>query len=460
LVDGAWSESAIDDRIAEAAVGLGDLRGWLGQVERVGGCAPPVYLVGHSTTRDASTGAVLHVFSSESQPCGRLMVACGNRRSSRCEPCAWLHAGDTYQLIVSGLAGGKGVPASVASHPRVFATLTAPSFGAVHRVSPESACRPVRGRRWCAHGVGLGCAARHDDADPLVGSPLCPACYDYEHAVLWNGHATALWDDFAKRLRRRIAASGGVSRSALSDQLRVSFARVAEYQRRGAIHLHAVLRLDGPGGASEPPPSWATVDVLSDAVREAGASALLNASRPDGSGLVLRFGVQLDVKPIRAAVVGEGDLSASAVAGYVAKYVTKGDIAGLVLDARLRSRGHAELAPLDAHGRALVLACWDLGGLPGYEGLLLRSWAHQLGWRGHIATKSRRYSTTYGALRQARTRYQRARFGGLVEEGRETVTVAAWSLDQVGHGSLGEAMLAAGIAEARQNSRELARDAA
>jgi hypothetical protein len=38
-----------------------------------------------------------------------------------------------WQLVYAGLAGGrKGVPEQVAEHPQVFATLTTPSFGAVH----------------------------------------------------------------------------------------------------------------------------------------------------------------------------------------------------------------------------------------------------------------------------------------------------------------------------------------
>jgi hypothetical protein len=41
---------------------------------------------------------------------------------------------DTYQLIKAGLVGGKGVPTTVAGHPAVFATLTAPSFGRSTRV--------------------------------------------------------------------------------------------------------------------------------------------------------------------------------------------------------------------------------------------------------------------------------------------------------------------------------------
>jgi hypothetical protein len=37
------------------------------------------------------------------------------------------YRGDMWQLVYVG----KGVPDSVAEHPQVFATLTAPSFGAV-----------------------------------------------------------------------------------------------------------------------------------------------------------------------------------------------------------------------------------------------------------------------------------------------------------------------------------------
>ena len=96
-----------------------------------------MFLVGQTVTRDRATGEVLHVFSSASQPYGRFAVGCRNRRESVCPPCAFLHHGDTYQVVVSGLAGSKGVPASVGGHPRVFVTLTAPSFGAVHRTAVE-----------------------------------------------------------------------------------------------------------------------------------------------------------------------------------------------------------------------------------------------------------------------------------------------------------------------------------
>jgi hypothetical protein len=437
-------------------------REWLGQMERIGGCAAPVYLVGHTITRDVKTGAVLHVFTSANQPRGRLAVACGNRRASRCSSCAWLHAGDTFQIVASGLAGGKGVPASVRHHPRVFVTLTAPSFGAVHRERSGKPCRP-RGGRKCPHGVAAGCSVRHRDVDPVLGWPLCGQCYDYAGAVLWNAHAGRLWDDFAKRVRWAVASQTGISRSALRAFVRVSFAKVVEFQRRGAVHMHAVVRFDapqGPGTDDIPglPPRFATAAVLESAVRSAAAAALIHTDDPDGAGrLTLRFGSQLDVQPI-AFAGDDGVLTDAMVAGYIAKYVTKGDIPGLVLDSRVASARHIETARLSEHGKTLMRACWALGERPEYADLRLREWAFQLGFRGHIATKSALYSTTYGVLRGTRAQFRREASGGPDWSDEETVTESRWSFLGSGH-SPGEALFAAGIALAVAGRREAARDA-
>lgn len=34
-----------------------------------------------------------------------------------------------------------------------------------------------------------------------------------------------------------------------------------------SIHFHTVMRIDGPDGPGTPPPSWTTVDVLTDSIR-------------------------------------------------------------------------------------------------------------------------------------------------------------------------------------------------
>jgi hypothetical protein len=93
-------------------------------------------------------------FASDPVPDGALMVRCGNRREACCPSCA--HECDMWQLVYTGLAGGrKGVPEQVAEHPQVFASLTAPSFGAVHS-------RPDDGRR-------CRCGRRHDGRLPCAG---------------------------------------------------------------------------------------------------------------------------------------------------------------------------------------------------------------------------------------------------------------------------------------------------
>ena len=50
-----------------------------------------------------------------------------------------------------------------------------------------------------------------------------------------------------------------------------------------------------------------------------------------------------------------------------------------------------------------------LGGDAGYESLHLRRHAHSLGYGGHFLSKSRRYSTTLGALRAARQEWRKNR---------------------------------------------------
>lgn len=449
-----------DDAALIATGSAPEFRAWLTAMERIGGCASPVYLVGHTITRDVGTGEVLHVFSSDSQPRGRLAVACGNRRATRCGPCAWLHAGDTYQLVVSGLAGGKGVPASVSDHPRVFVTLTAPSFGPVHRLSPTAPCRPRRGGGKCVHGASLSCPVRHRDGDALIGTPLCAACYGYDRAVLWNACVGALWDDFAHRVRRFIASAAGIPRSRLCTVMRLSFAKVVEYQRRGSVHLHAVLRLDGADGpgtdeVAGQPPHFATFGLLESAARSAASSALVTVADPGRSGrLALRFGPQVDVQQITAAGSGRS-VTDAVIAGYIAKYVTKGHIPGLLLDTPLPTAGHIESAPLSEHGKTLMRTCWDLGSRAEYAELRLRNWVHQLGFRGHIATKSRLYSTTYTALRNERTAWRQASSGEPDFGDRKVERVSHWAFVNTGH-SPGEALYAAAVALAIQGRREVA----
>ncbi|WP_327325009.1 plasmid replication initiator protein [Streptomyces sp. NBC_01210] len=432
---------------------------WLEQIRSIGGCAHPVYLSGCTITRDAVTGEIIWAYSTGHEPGERLPVRCRNRRASVCAPCSRLHAGDTFHLVRAGLSGGKKVPDAVRNRPRLFVTLTAPSFGPVHRVAEDGGpCRPRRDAPVCEHGRLLGCGLVHSEDDRLAGLPLCADCYDYTSHVLWHTHTGRLWDRFTTAVRRHLASAGGIPRSRLGDDLVVSFAKVAEFQRRAAVHFHAVVRLDGPDGPGTSPPAWATAQLLLDAVRHAAASSFVTPPDSDAYGIErLAWGAQFDARPIRS--FSEGDaLSDEAVAAYVAKYVSKGaaeTAAGL--DYRITSLDDIRAAAVNGHVRALMGTCWRLGGLAELEHLRLRGWAHSLGHRGHILTKSRRYSTTYAALRADRAAHLRTGTGTGTANDPDTITESAWRYVGSGH-TPGAAQLAAGIAEDHAQNREIGRE--
>ena len=242
------------------------------------------------------------------------------------------------------------------SHPRLFVTFTAPSFGPVHSRRAQGLlvypCHPYRQGQRFPHGRRLGCWERHDADDPRLGEPLCPRCYQAGAQVLWNALAGRLWSRTTIYLYRALAQLAGLPEAELRALVRISFAKVAEYQRRGAVHFHAIIRLDaattcGCPACVAPPPAGFTADLLEAAVRRAAATVAVACPMVDeaqGVTLTARWGEQLDVRHITEAG-DEQELSAEQVAGYIAKYATKATEAlGITLDHRL---GEVELEDLD-----------------------------------------------------------------------------------------------------------------
>ncbi|MFI2350888.1 replication initiator [Streptomyces sp. NPDC019443] len=424
------------------------------QLRGLGGCTHPVRLNGHRTEhelnpRTGEIGRVLHHLNSAELPAGHLLVRCNNRRATRCAACAEVYRRDTYQLITAGLRGGKGSPETVAQHPRVFATFTAPGFGPVHN-------RPT-GRRGTVRPCR--CGALHDQDDDVLGVPLDSATYDYEAAVLWNAHAGMLWRRFSIYLRREIAKRAGLTQRDFPKAARVSFAKVAEYQKRGAVHFHAVIRIDGPEGSQSAPPAWATAELLTDAIRAAARHAVVSGPVVDGRPHAFRFGRQLDVRPIRSAdFEGPAELTERAVAAYIAKYATKGaEAATGTLDRPIKFLAELAHARITDHAAQMIRTAWRLGARKDLAELRLRAWAHMLGFRGHFSTKTRRYSTTLGALRNARAEWRRAQaLAALPEEFRSvevdqddetTYVVAHWAFAGIGM-TRGEEWLSASLAPA------------
>ncbi|MEU6450500.1 replication initiator [Streptomyces sp. NPDC046979] len=426
---------------------------WRRNIIRLGGCTNPIHLVGAATVYDTTTGAALLSYGSDVYG-GRLLTACGNRRATVCPACSAVYRADTYQLVRAGLVGGKEVPEAVGGHPQVFATLTAPGFGPVHtrreRDGHVRVCRPRRIEERCPHGNPAACRDRHPADDPRLGEPGCPRCYDYAGAVLWHALAGGLWHRFGLELRREVARRAGLTRSEFGEVARLSYAKVAEYQRRGLIHFHAVIRLDGPDGPGSAPPGWATVPLLMAAVRAVVGRVRLSAP---GAGVVgprvLRFGTQVDVRPVTSygRSPGERPASAGAVAGYIAKYATKGAESVGAVDGRIHHARDMVTLPVRSHVLRMISTCWWLGGLPEFEPLGLRRWAHMLGYGGHFSTKSRRYSTTLTALRQARADHraeQQRTALGLADH--PTVTIGEWRYAGRGY-SPEAALLAASVRE-------------
>jgi hypothetical protein len=437
------------------------------QGEQCGWCAQPIRLFGSSTRVSATTGEVVSEYSTLSSPDGVLLKACGTRRTTRCVACALRYRADARMLVRAGLIGGKGVGEDVVRRPMVFATFTAPSFGAVHRASEpgtKNRCHPGASPR-CSHGRAMTCRVRHQSNDELIGQPLCAECYDYEGAVLWNATCPELWRRTTIAVTRALAAHQGVSVALLRQVARLSFVKVAEFQRRGVVHLHAVIRLDGAEGSTQAPPAALDVATLLSVVRSVATTVA--APVGDDSSRV-RWGRQFDVRALNEVsprdLVGAGSVldvtgGVRRIANYLAKYATKSTDDSGALDRRLSGLDDLEGRHLPAHLRRMAETAWRLGGVEGKE--RLRHWAHSLGFGGHFLTKSRRYSVTFKFLRAERQDWQierqRTRQGQPCDA-NDVVSIGRWAWVGSGWRSVGDAWLASVFQRERDQSRLCARD--
>ena len=458
-----------------------DFARWQAQAARANGCSRPVRLRGSSTTVDSRTGEVVETFDTDALPDAVLYKPCGTRRASVCPACAERYRWDAYHLIRAGMAGGKGVPDTVTTHPAMFLTLTPPSFGTVHRRHDRSGrpgmpharlapCRPRRDRPTCRHGRPAYCGVIHGDGDARTGTPLCLDCYDHVGQVVWNAFVPRLWTrtiDAVKRELRRLSRSrGGIP-------ARLRYAKVAEFQARGAVHLHALIRLDGfdPADADAvlPPPNWATAELLNGLLVDAARStAVRTPAHPDQpNGWVIQWGEQ--VRPLTVARGLPGaQVTEQHVAGYLAKYATKATESAGHLSARLNSSTVRIYADPAKHTGRLVAAAWSLGRPEaGEDWSRLRPWAHMLGFGGHFATKSRAYSTTFGALRAARsTAMRRASIASTrpelapAEEPETVLVVGSWTYAGSGWRTTADAALALAAADAARSRRPATADPA
>jgi hypothetical protein len=337
-------------------------------------------------------------------------VPCGDRRSSRCGYCSDLYNGDVYQVVRSGYR-----PAL----PYLWLTLTAPSFGPQH----HRACydrkgkrnkRPCTPRRTCP-GCGAPvapCKRWHRREDPLVGTPAC-GCFDYDAAARWNAHVGKLWSATAELLRNDLQRR---DRSAVLHAV-----AVREAQARGLMHIHVLLR-HAAWSADRLQELCARAVVRDQDGREYRWGRTSHPAEREAQGFdvddVLDF--VRGLPPARSGDVvllrpGRGE-DARRRFGYIAKYVQK-DLAeefdahsasGARAQHLMRFRTAARRVAPESCPRAERARTADIP----YEhnSKACRSCkvaGEQLGFRGHLLTKTRSWGITLGECRERRRRYGR-----------------------------------------------------
>ncbi len=419
---------------------------------QVGYCTNPVRVRGEIADVDPTTGKMITTYHTSEEPDGVLLLPCRNRRATVCPSCSRTYAADTWQLVAAGLRGGKGLPSSVATHPRVFVTLTAPSFGPVHTIrAPGAPCQHAV-RRTCRHGVDLNCVDIHRPEEAVVGTPVCPQCFDYRGLVVFNALAPKLWARTVMEIRRRMAALSGISVRQVNTAVRLSYTKVAEYQRRGAIHLHAVFRLDARNTEPEPqapPAPFDDPNPLLAAIHSAARRVSIEvpvADHRDAVPAVVRWGSQLDVAVIASSqpeqstngdpAAPQDSTPARAVANYLAKYVTK------ALPGHGIAADHGDNNPHRDHVRQIRRTCRQLGREPDMAELRTRERVEGFGYPSRPSSRSRNYSTTMGALRAERQQHATTRGEAAkrrAERGADTVQIGAWRYVGQGWRGLGEA---------------------
>jgi hypothetical protein len=146
-----------------------------------------------------------------------------------------------------------------------------------------------------------------------------------------------------------MGAAQGLSRTAVRNAMRLNYFKVAEFQRRGLVHFHVIIRIDGPGGPDTPPPPWATAELLTSVFQSAVRFDRLLLD--DASEL--RWGHQLRITDVSR------DADTRRVATYLAKYSIKTTDGSTELARRFTKHGQILCLP-DSHQRTLALTAWDL----------------------------------------------------------------------------------------------------
>ena len=287
----------------------------------------------------------------------------------------------------------------------IFATLTAPSFGAVHSRATgpgrAAAALPSATRRaGLPARHPLVCTRVHDEGDPCLGEPLCRECFDYDGALLWNNLLGELWRRTTIYLPRKLARLVGITQKRLSSS---RARRLREGRRVPAARARARARGD-PARSTRCPSTGATSCARPTRASPSSCSRTRCAPPPPRSPSRCRTRSAAATSPGARSSTSSTSAPAArsnpaSCAGYLAKYATKAtEQAGGVLH---RVTEHeVDQLPVREHVKTYLRHAFALDAQ--LDDRRLARNAHAFGYRGHCLTKSRRFSTTFKQLRADR----------------------------------------------------------
>lgn len=205
-------------------------------------------------------------------------VSCGSRRADVCPFCAEMYRGDWARVLRSGALPHEDGPSTeqLSEFRFFFLTLTAPSFGATHHV-PKRKSQIKKCRCGKTHSV--------DDMQ-FRGIPIKMNDYKFSEQVRWNYGSSALWNSTRTSLEKALPGW--------------DYAAIREWQSRGTVHLHILIRIPR------------TVDVSGSDIESLARRCTVTVN-----GERLSWGRQSDIREIGGDP--ESDVRAT---GYLAKALT------------------------------------------------------------------------------------------------------------------------------------------
>lgn len=218
---------------------------------------------------------------------------CGTRRKDKCEPCSEIWKDDAYFALVNPSREHKG--------SLTFITLTAPGskhFGKTHTASYKG----LKSER-CA------CRKYHISGEECIGLPLDAKTFNYSQVADFNYKATRLTSITLQKINRLLLSETNRGKSSSEKKtlkdIRLPMARVMEWQERGVLHAHIIVRGHIP---------TYIVDMAIKGSPATKSRRRINPVEHKGQ----RWGSQVDVKHINSSDPNQ----VKKLSGYITKVVS------------------------------------------------------------------------------------------------------------------------------------------